>query len=165
MEQYIGVKIINAKPMSRQEYNDFRGWELPEDENGADEGYLVEYVDGGQANTEAYEGYVSWSPKDVFERAYRQTEGMTFGMAIEAAKKGCKIARKGWNGKNMFVVYQKGYPEGIPANKNTAEAFGLAEGELFKVRPYLQMRCADGTHQMWLASQSDILEEDWVVVG
>jgi hypothetical protein len=164
MKQYIGVKIINAKPMNRQEYNDFRGWKLPEDENGADEGYLVEYVDGGQANTEEYEGYVSWSPKDVFERAYRQTEGMTFGMAIEAAKKGCKIARKGWNGKNMFVVYQKGYPEGIPANKNTADAFGMNEGDLFKVRPYLQMRCADGTHQMWLASQSDILEEDWEVV-
>jgi hypothetical protein len=164
MKQYIGVKIINAKPMNRQEYNDFRGWKLPEDENGADEGYLVEYVDGGQANTEEYEGYVSWSPKDVFERAYRQTEGMTFGMAIEAAKKGCKIARKGWNGKNMFVVHQKGYPEGIPANKNTADAFGMNEGDLFKVRPYLQMRCADGTHQMWLASQSDILEEDWEVV-
>ena len=34
MNKYIGVKEINAKPMNRQEYNDFRGWELPEDENG-----------------------------------------------------------------------------------------------------------------------------------
>jgi hypothetical protein len=89
---------------------------------------------------------------------------MTFGGAVEAMKAGAKCARVGWNGKGMFVVYQKGYPEGIPANKNTAEAFGMQEGELFKVRPYLQMRCADGTHQMWLASQSDILEEDWVIV-
>lgn len=70
---------------------------------------------------------------------------MTFGQAIEYAKQGKKIQRTGWNGKGMFVVYQKGYPEGIPANKNTAEAFGIEEGELFKVRPYLQMRCADGT--------------------
>lgn len=71
MEQYIGKKLINAKPMNRLEYNQFRGWKLPADENGADEGYLVEYVDGGKANTDEYEGYVSWSPADVFNRAYR----------------------------------------------------------------------------------------------
>ena len=89
---------------------------------------------------------------------------LTFGEAIQLSKLGHKIARAGWNGKNMFVVYQKGYPEGIPCNANTAEAFGLNEGDLFKCRPYLQMMCADGSAQMWLASQSDILEEDWMVV-
>ena len=56
--------------MTRGEYNIFRGWELPANEDGADEGYLVEYTDGGKANTTAYAGYVSWSPKDVFERVY-----------------------------------------------------------------------------------------------
>lgn len=71
MNTYIGTKVINAKPMSRQEYNDFRGWELPSDEDGSDEGYLVEYVDGGKANTDSFDGYVSWSPKDVFERTYK----------------------------------------------------------------------------------------------
>ena len=89
---------------------------------------------------------------------------MNFGQALEALKQGKKVTREGWNGKGMFVVRQKGYPEGIPCNKQTAEAFGYEEGSLFKVRPYLQMRCADGTHQMWLASQSDILEEDWLIV-
>ncbi|WBF05205.1 hypothetical protein [Burkholderia phage CSP3] len=72
MDHFIGVKRVNAKPMTRGEYNAFRGWELPADENGADEGYLVEYVDGGKANTAEYAGYVSWSPRDVFERAYRR---------------------------------------------------------------------------------------------
>lgn len=66
------MKIINAKPMTRIEYNMFRGWTLPENENGEDEGYLVEYTDGGKANTDQYKGYVSWSPKDVFERAYKE---------------------------------------------------------------------------------------------
>jgi hypothetical protein len=89
---------------------------------------------------------------------------MTFGEAIEKAKNGERITRDGWNGKGMFVVYQKGYPQGIPCNKQTAQAFGYSEGDLFKCRPYLQMRCADGTHQMWLASQSDILENDWITV-
>ena len=50
---------------------------------------------------------------------------MTFGIAIEAMKKGNKVARRGWNGKGMFVVYQKAYPNGIPCNKQTAEAWGL----------------------------------------
>jgi len=89
---------------------------------------------------------------------------MNFGKAIELMKQGKKITREGWNGKGMFVVYQKGYPNGIPCNKQTAEAFGYEEGTNFIVRPYMQMRCADATHQMWLASQSDILAEDWEVV-
>lgn len=89
---------------------------------------------------------------------------MNFGKAIEELKKGKKLTRKGWNGKGMFIVYQKGYPDGIPCNKQTAEAYGYEEGTLFKCRPYIQMRCADGTHQMWTASQTDILAEDWEVV-
>lgn len=74
---YQGTKFINAKPMTRQEYNDFRGWGLPENEKGMgdDEGYLVEYLDGGKPNTTSYAGYVSWSPKVVFERAYSVLPG------------------------------------------------------------------------------------------
>ena len=155
MEKYIGTKMIQARPMTRGAYNVYRGWTIPANENPEDEGYLVSYYP---------DGYESWSPKDVFEAAYRPTDGMNFGLAIEAAKMGKRIARKGWNGKNMSVAYQKGYPDGIPCNKNTAEAWGMQEGELFKCRPYLQMRCADGTFQMWLATQSDILADDWYVV-
>lgn len=73
MQLYCGMKIIRAKPMNRLEYNELRGWTVPADENPEDEGYRVEYVDGGKANTAEYAGYVSWSPKDVFERAYRPT--------------------------------------------------------------------------------------------
>ena len=68
---YIGRKEILATPMNRRDYNDLRGWVLPEDEDGDDEGYLVEYVDGGKANVEGFYGYISWSPKGVFERAYQ----------------------------------------------------------------------------------------------
>ena len=72
---YIGTKMIHARPMTRQAYNDYRGWQLPENEDGADDGYLVEYVDGGKANDPRHEGYISWSPKGVFERAYRPMQG------------------------------------------------------------------------------------------
>ena len=89
---------------------------------------------------------------------------MNFGQALEqCVKNGKRITRIGWNGKNMCIAYQPGYPEGIPCNENTAKTWGIEKGSLFKCRPYLQLRCADGTFQMWTASQSDILADDWVI--
>lgn len=89
---------------------------------------------------------------------------MTFGYALQALKLGLKMARKGWNGKNMFVVYQKGYPQGIACNKQTAEAFGINEVDLFKCNPYLQIKNVDGSASMWVPSINDVLAEDWFVV-
>lgn len=154
MKTYIGTKIIQAEPAFRIDGEIYpESGPVPRSMN-REEGYRVHYPDG----------YESWSPKGVFEEAYREIDGMNFGLAIEAAKKGAKITRRGWNGKGMWVVYRTGYPDGIPCNKNTAEAVGIPEGSLFKVRPYLQMKCVDGSFQMWLASQSDILAEDWEIV-
>ena len=70
MKSYIGTKIIRATSMNRQAYNDLRGWTVPEDENPHDEGYLVEYMDGGTPNMPGFDGYISWSPKAQFEAAY-----------------------------------------------------------------------------------------------
>lgn len=171
MKRYIGVKEINATPMSRAAYNLFRGWELPKDENGEDEGYLVEYIDGGQANTATYKGYVSWSPKDVFDRAYKPTEGMTFGLALEALKKGCKVARKGWNGKGMWLSLSgdanltRYVDEDKFWSKNNSD-FALAQGGSARVLPCITMKTADDAILMgWLASQTDMLSEDWEVVA
>jgi hypothetical protein len=61
MLTYYGTKVISAKPMTRQAYNDYRGWTLPADEDGTDAGYLVEYHDGGQSNHPNHKGYISWS--------------------------------------------------------------------------------------------------------
>lgn len=152
--KYIGTKIIHADPMSLGDYNKFKGWTIPENEDPNREGYKVVYPDG----------YISWSPKEQFEEAYRLTDGMTFGLAIEAAKKGLKIARAGWNGKGMFVVYQKGYPQGIPSNKQTAAAWGINEGDLFRCEPYLQIKMVNGSHAMWVPSINDVLAEDWMIV-
>ena len=67
---YVGTKVVHAAPMSRGVYNNLRGWELPADEDGNDDGYIVQYADGGATNFEGFTGYVSWSPKDVFEGSY-----------------------------------------------------------------------------------------------
>ena len=66
MKEYIGVKLLKAMPMTRGEYNNYRGWKIPEDEDPSDKGYLVVYKGG----------YESWSPKDVFEESYTELEEM-----------------------------------------------------------------------------------------
>lgn len=165
MQRYIGFKEINAKPMTRLEYNKFRGWELPSNENGADKGFLVEYVDGGQANTPEFKGYVSWSPEDVFYRAYQLREnGMPFGEAVDLLKRGYRVARQGWNGKGMYLSYKAGYPNGVPANEAHAKAHGCQVGDIIKYAPYIEMKTADNVFVPWLASQSDVLSDDWVIV-
>lgn len=70
MKTYIGTKIVHATPMTRLAYNEYRCWDLPANENGADEGYLVEYTDGGAGNDSRHMGYISWSPKAQFDGAY-----------------------------------------------------------------------------------------------
>lgn len=70
MQEYQCFKRVYATPMSRLDYNTLRGWTVPEDENPTDAGYLVEYVDGGKPNHPDYNGYISWSPKAVFEAGY-----------------------------------------------------------------------------------------------
>lgn len=86
---------------------------------------------------------------------------LTFSEALERLKSGKKVQRSGWNGKGMFLFLQKGYPEGVPANKNTAEALGVEEGSIVKVLPYIAMKTVDGSLVPWLASQTDILANDW----
>lgn len=153
MKQYIGVKLINAIDMTRAAYNILRDWELPADENGDDAGYLVEYLDGGQANHKDFEGYISWSPKAVFENAYGPTDGMTFGLALEALKKGHKVARKGWNGKGQWLFM-------IPASHwETTRGLELLDG-----RPWIGIKTVDDCFMPWVASQSDMLSSDWEIV-
>ena len=90
---------------------------------------------------------------------------MDFGYALKALKEGLKVERKGWNGRGMYVVLQKGYPDGIPINKNTAEATGLPEGTVCRFLPYLMMKTVDGAFVPWLISQTDALAEDWFAVN
>jgi Protein of unknown function (DUF2829) len=91
---------------------------------------------------------------------------MDFGLALNALKQGKHIARRGWNGKGMYLAYQKGYPDGIAINRNTAEATGILEGTRCYFLPYIMMKvvASEPTFVPWLASQTDVLAEDWEVV-
>lgn len=87
------------------------------------------------------------------------------GWAIKEMQNGNKVCRTGWNGKGMWLVLQKGYPDGVAINKNTAEATGIPEGTTIRFLPYLMMKTADGAFVPWLASQTDILAMDWEIAG
>jgi hypothetical protein len=89
---------------------------------------------------------------------------MDFSDALNFCKNGAKITRAGWNGPGQFVVHQKGYPDGIAINANTAEATGIKQGTVCQFAPYLMMRNAQGVFVPWLASQGDLLAEDWETV-
>lgn len=83
------------------------------------------------------------------------SDGFDFGTAINLLKEGKKMARKGWNGKGMFLLY-------VPSEKwGIIEKIGLGipKGNLL---PWIGMKTADGKFIPWLASQSDMLAEDWM---
>jgi hypothetical protein len=69
---YEGTKRLRATPMDKANYCALRGWTVPADEDPREPGYTVEYQDGGKPNVAGFDGYVSWSPADVFERSYHR---------------------------------------------------------------------------------------------
>lgn len=132
MKTFIGTKIIQAEPATK---------------DGKD-GYRVIYPDS----------YESWSPKDVFEEAYRETTALNFGLAIEAAKLGYRIARRGWNGKNQYVELASAISYKAPAGE-IVNADHAAIGDMA-----LAFVGTSGVQLGWLASQADMLADDWVIV-
>lgn len=153
---YIGTKCVNGFPMNKETYCKLRGWDIPADEDPLEEGYLVEYPDS-KSNHPQFRGYISWSPKTAFEAAYCDVDkGCTFGHAVELLKKGFKVARKGWNGKGMYISY-------VAAEEWASSELERPWSENLKPIPWIGMKTVDDCFVPWLASQSDILAEDWVL--
>ena len=155
MKQYIGSKIVKAWPCYRIPVIGGRYEYCKLDEvvptcitGQPEDGYRVQYEDG----------YLSWSPKAVFEKAYRETPGLSFGLAIEAAKMGKKIARAGWNGKNQYV--ELAYC--ISYKNNAAEIVNVNHCNIGnKAFAFVG---TSGVQMGWLASQADMLADDWQIV-
>lgn len=86
-----------------------------------------------------------------------------FEWALQQLRQGKKVSRRDWNGKSMYIVLQKGYPDGIPINENTSAATGMERGRVCKFLPYLMLKTTDFDPSFvpWIASQTDILAFDW----
>lgn len=176
LKPYIGVKQVGAVPMTKGDYIEYsRLYVGPCSKlSGGDsaeermrDGYLVSYPQADLGKIP----YISWCPKAEFEAANRPTDGMSFGKAIEAAKRGFKIARRKWNGKDMFVVYMP--PLQLPphssqepgAKVNDRKAKFIGEDTPLDCQPYFAMFNAQKQWiPGWLASQSDMLDDDWYIV-
>ena len=152
MKQYIGTKIIEAVPAVRlggtggEVYEE--GQPIPRSMGLREQGYKVRYPDG----------YEIWSPKNVFEEAYRPTDAMSFGLAIEAAKKGMRIARRGWNGKGQYVELATGI------SYTTADGTVVNTEHQAIGNRALAFVGTGGVQMGWLASQADMLADDWEIV-
>ncbi len=86
---------------------------------------------------------------------------MTFSKALKKIKAGRKVAREGWNGKNMFLFLVPGSTFKV----NRPPLLGIyEEGTEVNYQPHIDMKTADETVVPWLASQSDLLADDWEVI-
>lgn len=117
--RYIGTKVITARPEQR---------------DGKD-GYGVRYADG----------YTSWSPKDVFEEAYRLCDAMTFGLAIEAMKKGEMVRLPKWS-PDVFISVQ------TPESRSEMTA------------PYFYVTSRFG-RVAWIPTMIEMFSEEWAIVA
>lgn len=84
--------------------------------------------------------------------------GLTFGQAIESLKAGHRLARAGWNGKGMWLGLVKGHDYNAAKGPAAVHALGCEQ------LPWIGMKTADNKFVPWLASQTDMLAEDWAVI-
>jgi hypothetical protein len=94
---------------------------------------------------------------------------MNFGQAIENLKQGEKVFRLGWNGKGMFIYLVRGAD--VPSSRLRGEALdhvgyrGEEVDPAVKINSHIDMLAADGSVVVgWLASQTDLLSEDWETI-
>jgi hypothetical protein len=150
MKFYIGTKVVEAAPMTRDEFQNTRNRYVGGTETG--EGYLVRYDNG----------YESWSPKHVFEEAYRRINNMTYGLALEALKRGHTVTNLDWPQEGMFLFLVPGSVFSVnraPLNKI------LAKGTLVNYLSHIDLRNADGSIGPYIPSQADMLGENWVLIS
>lgn len=85
---------------------------------------------------------------------------LNFGMALELLKQGKKVCRAGWNGRGMWLLL-------VPADRwSTSVGPSHVEGVRAGQRlPWIGMRTVAGEFVPWLASQTDMLAEDWMVAS
>ena len=101
-------------------------------------------------------------PREVFLKKYHVGGGpMNFGLAVEAMKKGLRVARSGWNGKGMFAYFVPA--ASYPAQTGVAKQH-FGESAMVPYNAYMALKGADGSVSTWAPSGSDALAEDWEIL-
>ena len=152
---YIGTKEIEALPLTKEQYNYFRGYKNPVNEDPKEKGYLVQYLDGGKPNHPDIPNYVSWSPVHVFKEAYKTNGDLSYGAALVLLKKGERLMRHGWNGKQMFIQLMPGRDVSLIVNNTHLD---VEHGKYTVI-----VNLNNNTMSVWVPSPTDHLAEDWSV--
>lgn len=131
---------------------------LSKEERKGIPGMFAEYKDAAyQAAFEKMESYYKFLAHENSLR--NRVEGKTFGNAVEWLKLGKRVTRAGWNGKGMYLFFVSGQEMA----KRTGYGFGQYENEP-DWNSYIVMKTADNKLVPWLASQTDVLAEDWEII-
>lgn len=169
MKIYICTKIISAVPVKMVNGVPWpEGLPLPKvpkipetEDCCCNVGVGPSVEDGYMYTTSPDDKYPQFMSKDEFERMCRSAENMTFGDALTVLKRGGRVARKGWNGKGMYVFLADDVEFSTEAD---ISEFENAEDGVH-VSEVMVLRTAQGALQPgWLATQSDILADDWCIV-
>ncbi len=139
METYLGTKLIKAKAATYHDFVREKGEDVAHKDDS--DGYIVAYAD---VNGSFENAYKSFSPKDVFEAAYRKTDGLSFGLAVDSMRKGGKVKLPAW-GEDVFIQIQ--FPD--DNSKMTA--------------PYFYVTSRFGLVP-WIPTMIEQLSEAWVIV-
>jgi len=89
---------------------------------------------------------------------------MDFGAALDALRKGLKVSRSGWNGRGMWLILVPGSDVLMEPETPYYRAMAPLRGRV-RINPHIDMMTASGEMQPgWLASQTDMLANDWELV-
>jgi hypothetical protein len=176
MKLYTGTKQVMAKKMTKQEYCEYRGWVVPENEDPSEIGMIVEYVEGSDSNHPAHKGYISWSPLIPFQMAYKLNGHLTLSDAVEfGLKLGKGIQRQTWK-TNKFVFMQ------VPSDINVEnvvpkmqslpqkvkhiflERLGGNSQKFISYHNQLALVYPDNRITAWNPSTDDILTNDYQIL-
>lgn len=165
MKTYICTKVIHAVPVKM-----VNGWPWPEGLPMPVVKERVDPTDGWCSRCPAVEeGYLYTTDADDmnpqfmntedFEAMCRPTDSMAFGDALEAMKHGERVARKGWNGQGMYIFIA------FEPDFTTDADISALDNKPVDVGDVICMKTAKDSFQLgWLASQADMLSEDWYIV-
>lgn len=154
LKKYIGTKVVEARPMNEIDAESIGYARKNSDNHEWRNGYHVRYTNPDGSF------YDSWSPKNVFEKAYHEVKGMNFGEVIEALKTGLAVKRKSWSGgKFLYYVPSASYP----AMTDVAKSI-MNEERKVSYKEYIAIRCKDGDVGFYTPTQCDVLANDWELV-
>lgn len=152
-ETYIGAKQLDAAPLTELEFLNAKrlmaGEPVQPKDGGLERaGYLVRYPDG----------YISWSPKDVFEESYQKTNSLSFPLAFHAllTQPNMAIQRPVFNTYDVIILIR-----GEALSNGITKFYGSLENPNYVDNGLFIFNTTTGNMSQWMPTPKDLLANDW----